>query len=354
MKVEWREFLSNNGAEFDDCDRVKTFGNPEREVRAALSGNVFADLSHLGMIEVHGKDAESFLQGQFSNDVRQLSNACSQLNGYCNPKGRLIASFRMFRRGDAYYLCLPMEMIEPLLKRLRMFILRADVTLEDISEAWMRVGLAGPDAVAELESAIGEAVPQAVDSVLEREAFSIIRVPGTRPRFEIFATLEAAAKIWNALNVRGAPVGAPVWELLDILAGVPTIELKTSELFVPQMVNMQLLGGVSFKKGCYPGQEVVARMQYLGKLKRRMYLVQIHSNSRPEPGEEIFSSADPEQSAGRIVSAQAHPDGGYRALAVIQIGAAADELFLGRSADARIDLLELPYAFEHGEETGER
>lgn len=352
MKVEWREFLSNNGAEFDDCDRVNSFGNPEREVRAALSGNVFADLSHLGMLEVHGKDAESFLQGQFSNDVRQLSNETSQLNAYCNPKGRMIASFRMFRRGDTYYLCLPAAMIEPLLKRLRMFVLRADVTLEDTSEAWMRVGLSGPDAVAELESAIGEAVPQAVNGVLEREAFSIIRVPGAQPRFEIYAALDAARKIWDALNVRGAPVGASVWELLDILAGVPTLHPKTCDLFVPQMVNMQLLGGVSFKKGCYPGQEVVARMQYLGKLKRRMYLVKIDGDGAPEPGEEIFSPADPEQSAGRIVTAQAHPDGGYRALAVIQISAAADELFLGRSRDARIELLDLPYAFQSEEEKG--
>jgi folate-binding protein YgfZ len=244
-------------------------------------------------------------------------------------------------------------MVEPLLNRLRTFVLRADVTLEDTSEAWIRVGLSGPDALTELESAIGEAVPQAVNGVLEHESFSIIRVPGTRPRFEIYATLDAARKIWDALNVRGAPVGASVWELLDILAGVPTIYPQTSELFIPQMANMQLLGGVSFKKGCYPGQEVVARMQYLGTLKRRMYLVQIDTDTAPEPGDEIFSPADAEQNAGRIVNAQAHPDGGYRALAVIQISSAStDELFLGHSRDARIELLELPYAFENAEETG--
>lgn len=353
MKTDWREFLSNNGAEFDDCGKVISFGNPAREVRAALNGNVFADLSHSGMIAVHGKDAETFLQGQFSNDVSQLDEHTGQLGSYCNPKGRMIANFRMHRRGDTWYLRLPAELVETLLARLRTFVMRSDVTLEDAGDAWVRMGFTGPDAATEVETAIGKPVPQAIDGALEGDTWTVVRLPGIHPRFDIYATLEAARKIWDTLNVRSAPVGAPAWDLLGILAGVPTITLATSEMFVPQMANMHILGGVNFKKGCYPGQEVVARMQYLGKLKRRMYLIHINTNSAPAPGDEIFCANDKEQSAGRIVNAEAHPDGGYTALAVIRIASAESGLvFPDGSGETPVELLQLPYPFAP-EDTGE-
>lgn len=354
MKTEWREFLSGNGAEFDDCDKVISFGNPSREVRAALNGNVFADLSHSGMIAVHGKDAEAFLQGQFSNDVKQLDSHTGQLGSYCNAKGRMIANFRMHQRGDTWYLRLPAELVETLLNKLRMFVLRSDVTLEDAGEAWIRMGSSGPEAAAEVETAIGRPAPRNIDEALEGDAWTVIRLPGIHPRFDIYATLDAARKIWDALNVRSAPVGAPAWDLLSIMAGVPTIMLATSELFVPQMANMQILGGVSFKKGCYPGQEVVARMQYLGKLKRRMYLIHMNTDSAPAPGDEIFTADNKEQSAGRIVNAAAHPDGGYTALGVIQIASAeSGSLFLGPTEEIPVEMLELPYAFPAEEEMAE-
>lgn len=351
MKTEWREFLASNGAEFDERDKVTSFGNPTREVRAALNGNVFADLSHSGMIEVHGKDAEAFLQGQFSNDVKQLDTRTGQLGAYCNAKGRMIANFRMHRRGDNWYMRLPGELVEPVLDRLRKFVLRADVTLEDAGDSWIRMGFSGPEAAAEVEAATGTAAPQRIDEAVESDEWTVIRLPGIHPRYDIYATMAAARKIWDALNVRSAPVGAPAWDLLSIMAGVPTIMLATSEMFVPQMANMQILGGVNFRKGCYPGQEIVARMQYLGKLKRRMYLVHINSDIPPAPGDELFSAGDKEQSVGRIVNAAAHPDGGYTALAVIQIPAAeSGDLFPGTGEELPLQMLELPYSFPAEEE----
>ncbi len=334
MKPEWKEFLAAAGAEFDDCNVVRSFGNAERERRMALSGTVFADLSHEGLVAVRGTDAPVFLQSQFANDIRQVSETRSQLSAYCDAKGRMLADFRIIQRGDTYYLKLPLEMVEPLLQRLQLFVLRSDVSLEDASEAFVRIGVSGAEAAEELTSALGS-VPEAIDDLVVRDSHSIVRVPGVQPRFEVFATLEAARELWDALNVRAAPVGAPAWQLLDILAGIPVILPATMGLFVPQMANMERLGAISFHKGCYPGQEIVARTQYLGKLKRRMYLarVRVDGEEPPHPGDALYFGQDPEQSAGRVVNAQPHPDGGHALLAVIQTAGLEQDSVHLRSAD---------------------
>jgi len=342
MKAEWRTFLQENGAEFDG-DRVVSYGSPRRELSMALTGNVFADLSHRALVAVHGKDAAEFLQNQLSNDVREVSESRSQLTSYCSPKGRMLAIFRLFRRGDEFYLSLPEELVEAVVQRLRMFVLRSDVTLEIVTDTFVHLGVSGPDAEDELDSLLGE-VPKSVDDVLRSDDCTVIRVAGIHPRFEIYGPLDCAKRLWQGLNVRCAPVGEPAWGLLEVMAGIPVVHAETVEAFVPQMANLQLVGGVSFKKGCYPGQEVVARMQYLGKLKRRMYLVRIADEPPAAPGTDIFSAADPEQSAGQIVEARPHPDGGQVALAVIRIAAAdKGDLHLGLADGPLLEFLDLPY-----------
>lgn len=346
MKADWRTFLVESGAELD-CNLVMHYGNPGQELSVALTGNVFADLSHYGLLSAHGDDALNFLQSQFSNDLRLVDDNTSQLSAYCSPKGRMLASFRVFRRGDTYYCRIPAELLEPVLERLHIYVMQASVTLEDASEALIRMGVSGPDVVEELGAVVG-ALPEQNNSAIHSDDMTVIRVPGEHPRFELYlATLEMAKKVWDTLNVRCAPVGINAWKLLEIEAGLPTIYPQTVDLFVPQMANMQLVEGVSFKKGCYPGQEIVARMQYLGKLKRRMYLVRIETDAALKPGDELFECADAEQSVGRIADAQLHPDGGYAALAVIQISSAAggDICLQGRDgANVRFD--SLPYSFE--------
>jgi hypothetical protein len=346
MKTDWKTFLTDAGAEFED-DIVVHYGNPVREQEVAISGPVFSDLSHLGVIAAHGADAESFLQAQFSNDVSRVDVHNSQLNAYCTPKGRTLGLFRLFRIGDTFYLRLPADTLEAVLQRLRMYVLRADVTLEDVSENFFRIGVAGEDATRELAAAVGK-VPEQENQVLHTSDYTVLRVPGTHSRFEVYATsLEAATRLWESLNVRGAPVGQSAWRLLEIQAGLPNIFEPTVELFVPQMLNLQLIDGLDFKKGCYPGQEIVARMQYLGTLKRRMYLGQIEVDGQPLPGAALYSGSDSEQATGRIVDAQPHPDGGCAALAVIQISAAdAGGLHLGSSDGPEFVIEPLPYAFE--------
>ena len=345
MKTDWKAFLDDAGAEFE-ADRVIHFGNPRREQEVALSGLVFCDLSHLSVIAVHGADAESFLQSQFSNDISQVTDTSTLLNAYCTPKGRMLGLMRVFRQGVTWYLRLPEDTAEAVMQRLRMYVMRADVTIEDVSDNFLRIGISGEHAAEELGTTLN-AVPAEADQVTHTAYITLLHVAGVQPRFEAFISAhEAARKLWDTLNVRGAPVGESAWRLLEILAGLPTVFAATSELFVPQMANLQLVNGVSFKKGCYPGQEIVARMQYLGTLKRRMYLGRIATDEPAFPGGELFTEADSEQVVGRLVDAQPHPDGGQAALAVIQITAAeASDLHLGSSEGAAFTLGTLPYSF---------
>jgi len=346
MKTAWKTFLTDSGAEFQDGNLVH-FGNPLREQEITLSGLVFADLDYLGVIAVHGSDAGAFLQAQLSNDIKPCEADSSQLSAYCTPKGRILGLVRIFRQGDTFYLRLPADCLEAMLQRLRMFVLRADVTLEDVSENFCCIGVSGADAEEEICNAAGQA-PTGENQVLHLEKLSIIRVPGIQPRFEVYASsLEAAQAFWDTLNVNGAPVGSPAWRLLEIQSGIPNIFAATSELFVPQMVNLQLVDGVSFKKGCYPGQEIVARMQYLGTLKRRMYLGLIDQDEAIAPGDELYQASGDEQVIGRIVDAQPHPDGGFLALAALQIKSAdTADVHLGSPNGPSFKQQELPYPFE--------
>jgi folate-binding protein YgfZ len=228
-----------------------------------------------------------------------------------------------------------------------MFILRADVTLEDAGNQLIAIGLVGPHTADLLQKTLGT-VPAQLGEVSHAEDISIIRLPGIWPRFEIYGELEKLKIFWTTLASETALTGTESWRLLDILAGIPTIYPETSEAFVPQMTNLQLLGGVSFRKGCYPGQEVVARTQHLGKLKRRMYRARVACDTPPKPGYGLFSARlGPEQNTGMIVDACLHPEGGYAVLAVVLIDCVEQGPVLLGSADGAPLVFEpLPYPFD--------
>ncbi|MEO5573231.1 MAG: folate-binding protein YgfZ [Gammaproteobacteria bacterium] len=325
MSPEWKIFLENAGALIEHGSAVH-FGKATDELHAIAARTLVCDLSYRGIISATGADAQSFLQGQFTNDVRAADERHSQLNAYCSPKGRALAVFRLWQRADTYYLSLPKEILEATLKRLRMFVLRAQVVLADASDHLIAIGLAGPDAELILSKLAGE-LPQAVDACVQINFagadISIVRVPGAQARFEIYGEVDAMKTLWNELADDVTPVGAGVWKLLDIRNGIPTIYSATVDAFVPQMINLHEINGVSFKKGCYPGQEIVARMQYLGTLKRRMYKAHVHSETMPLPGGELYT-ADHDQSVGQIVDAQPAPQGGIELLAVLQIASAEE------------------------------
>ncbi len=341
MKPEWRAFLTDAGAEFVD-ERVQSFGNPNRERQISTTGTVICDLSHTGLISAYGNDTRDFLHNQLTSDVNAVGPDLSQLSAYCSPKGRMIAFMRLFMRQEAFYLRLPREILESTLKRLRMFVLRSQVTLEDADDSLVRFGLAGPDAEAELEAALGR-MPGDVDEAVELADVSAVRVPGApHPRFELYGELETMQQLWERFNVRGAPVGADNWRLLDILAGLPNVFAATQEAFVPQMANLDLINAVSFKKGCYPGQEVIARMHYLGKPNRRMFLAVADTEETPAPDTAVVGEDG--KPAGEVVSAAPHPDSGQAVLAVMKLKPfdAGGPFHLGEDGPA-LEFRELPY-----------
>lgn len=342
MKDKWKEYLERDaGAIFDEI-AVAHFGNPERESRVSNVGNTLMDVSQFGLIAIHGDDAVNFMQNLFCNDVRNISLEKSQLSAMCSAKGRVIANFRLFMKGDSYYLQLPVEQIEIIIKKLQMYRMISKVDIVDASNSFVRISCSGPTIEQEL-SGITEKLPKNIDDVVQHGKLTIIRLAGQHPRFELIGEFEVIKSAWQRLSVQAAPVGSYQWQLHDILNGLANIYLATSEQFVPQTANMDKTNALSFTKGCYPGQEVVARSQYLGKLKRSMFLAHIDSELPAQPGDEVFN-VESGNTAGKVVDCQLSADQGYELLAVLRIAdSESATLAIGSVDGTKLEISKLTY-----------
>jgi folate-binding protein YgfZ len=291
-----------------------------------------ARLSDWGVIRARGADATHFLQGQLTQDIATLEVGQARLAGYCSAKGRLLATFVAWREGpEDILLACSADLLGATLKRLSMFVLRARCKLSDASAGFELIGLAGASAQAWL----GAALPDAAWQCKTLHAGQVIRLPDALgvPRLVLAATAGSPAPALPSLD------GA-AWLWLEVRSGVARVTAATAEQFVPQMLNLELLGGVNFQKGCYPGQEVVARSQYRGTLKRRTFLVD--SSAALAPGQEVFHSADPAQPAGMVVLAASLSPLRHCALVELKI-ASLDEGGL-RVGDALLTPADLPYS----------
>ena len=343
VSESWNTFLRTQGAVHNDDASVRDFGDAAAERRAARDADVLVDLSPLSLIRVSGADAKTFLNTQLTNDVTALAVDQTQLAAWCSPKGRMLAIFRVIRRADDYLLQLPAPLRDDIIKRLRVYVLRSKVTLESIDDRVIRIGVAGPQAAASIQRIAG-GVPD-VDNSVTTPALTASRVPGLHPRFEILASLAEAPAIWKTLRQNATPAGWGAWVWHDIMAGIPVVWPETHEAFVPQMANLDAIGGVNFKKGCYPGQEIVARVHYRGRIKERMFRAHIEPNEIPKAGESVYAPDLPGQSAGTVVSAQPSPNGGGDLLAVIHLSSAqTGELRVARPDGPRLTLEPLPYS----------
>lgn len=281
------------------------FGNPAAESARALTGTAAMPLAHLGWLRATGPDAESFLQGQLSNDVRLLSPGRAQLSSYNSPKGRMLAVLHLLRDADSVDVELHRSVLDSVCKRLRMYVLRSKVQLVEAGR--LGIGLAGAEAPA-LLAQLGLPAPTAALECAWLEDLCITRRRGDIPRYSLLAPEARTAELWKRLMQQVPPAGTQAWKLLDILAGLPTVYPATQDRFVPQMCNLDALGGISFDKGCYTGQEIVARVHYRGAVKRRMSLVRLPQDDPPTPGSKI--------EGGEVVDAAPHPEGGSAALVV--------------------------------------
>lgn len=345
MNNEWKNFLLSINANIEN-NTVKDFGISIDEEQSAYSNLIVADLSHYALIEASGDDVVEFLQGQLTNDIKLATEQMSQLSAYCNPKGRILASFRIFKRHSNYCLQLPSDILDATIKRLRMFVMRSKVELVDKSEELVRIGVAGNNATKALSKLIAN-LPQKTDESCSENDLTVINLPGILPRYEVHGTVEKIKELWESLAKEAVSIGENSWNLLTIRAGIPEIVSETVEAFVPQMVNLQAINSLSFTKGCYPGQEVVARMHYLGKLKRRLFIASANTDTLPSPGESIMSSDEGEQKVGQIVTASWSNNNQIELLAVLQIEKAAkNNLHIQSSTGAAIQLIDLPYELE--------
>jgi len=310
------------------------FGPVQDEAAAAVSGTVIAPLAHLGAIRASGAEAESFLQNQLSNDARLLGTSQAQLASYNSAKGRVLDLFVLRREADTILLETRRDTLPATLKRLRMFVLRSKVVLEDCGNDYAAFGLAGAQAADYLLQA-GLPVPAQDWGWLLTDGVTVLRRPGVTARYSVHAPAEVLGPLWQQLTQQARPVGSSAWRLLDILAGLPSIRPETADHFVAQMLNLDRLGAISFSKGCYPGQEIVARMHYLGNLKRRMFLCRVDS-AEAAPGTAIHAADGEAQAIGEVVDTAPHPPAGSALLAVLQLSHATDtQLRLG-AADGRI------------------
>ena len=346
----WTDTLSSLGARFhiDEASQVEDFGRPL--AAGELADGFVAAVTDLGIIAVEGSDAASFLHNQLTNDVEHLGRSEARLAGYCTPKGRLQATFLYWRSStaepDTVYLQLPRAIQPPLQKRLTMFVLRAKAKLRDATgEAPFAavLGLGGAKAETALRRHVAE-LPGAPYGKVDGAFGTVIRLADAfgAPRYLWLTTAESASSALPGLAGELALGGNQAWQLAAIHAGVPQVTAATQEQFVPQMVNLELLGGVNFKKGCYPGQEIVARSQYLGKLKRRTALATV-ANPAARAGDEVFSMADPGQPCGMVVNAAANGLGGADLLVEMKLDALGEDVRHGAAGGPALAFQHMPY-----------
>jgi hypothetical protein len=265
-----------------------------------------APLAHLGVIAVEGDDATSFLQGQLTQDFALLGPDEARLAAYCTAKGRMLASFVGFKPAPTKVLLIvSRDILAPTLKRLSMYVLRAKAKLRDASSEFDLWGLAG-------ESARDAKQPWQLTQQGDATMIALYPADG-QPRALCIAPA-------GAPKPEGAVLDAALWQWSEVRSGVATITQPIVEAFVPQMLNYESVGGVNFKKGCYPGQEVVARSQFRGTLKRRAYLA--HSREALAAGQELFNESDTEQPCGIVAQVAAAPDGGWDAIVSLQVASA--------------------------------
>ncbi|MBC7502202.1 MAG: folate-binding protein YgfZ [Herminiimonas sp.] len=306
--------------------------------------NFVTPLADLGLIAATGDDAATFLHNQLTNDVEHLGLAEARLAGYCSPKGRLLATMMMWKTPDAIMLQLSGDIQQGVQKRLQMFVLRAKAKLADVSDQHAVLGLAGP-AAAILLSKWFPSMPATPYAVTESPAGTLIRCvdSASGPRYQWITSHAMAAEAWDELAGVLTVSSARAWRVAEISAGLPQVAQSTQDQFVPQMINFEVIGGVNFKKGCYPGQEIVARSQYLGKLKRRMYIATVDSIDA-RPGMDVFASGDPQQPCGMLVNAEVVSPN--QALCLVEVKSAALEggtIHLGSASGPALRFTPLPY-----------
>lgn len=308
----------------------------------------FTPLSHEGILAVRGSDASKFLQGQLTCNLNYLTDDQASLGARCTQKGRMQSSFRIAQQGDGYLLAMASELLEAQLVDLRKYAVFSKSKLTDESAGWVRFGLQDGNAALQ---ALGLELPESAANTYTQPVArngDMLTIRVSPFRAEVWVPADQAGTIEAQLLAQLPKGSLNDWLLGQIRSGVGQVFGATRELLIPQMINLQAVGGVSFKKGCYTGQEIVARMQYLGKLKRRLYRLSL-DGELPAPGAELFSPVHG-SSIGEVVLA-AEAQGHIELLAVLQDNAVEDgRIYLASLEGQALNLLDIPYVLDTNSE----
>ncbi len=323
--IDWNNIVSLGAATIPD------FGDPKREFDAARAGATVTPVTDFELLRFHGSDAGTFLQGQLTCDLDQVASDQAQFGGYCTPKGRVLANFTLLSTSQGYLMHLPADVAASVADRLRKFVLRSDVKIE--RESGLHVlGLAGPEVPALLKRDLGTP-PQRRLAVAPHARASILRLPGGS--FLVLAASAEMPALWQALATRAVPAGAQCWNWVQIQAGMPWITTATQDQFLPQMIGLDTIGGVSFDKGCYTGQEIVARTHYLGEVRRKLHLGRTRGSARA--GDALLSG---DEQCGTVLNVATVP--GDESVLLAVVSAHADDRSMVRIASGEAVVLSEP------------
>lgn len=334
---QWQDFLSSEGAIWEGGRAhfpLTSTDDPQ--------GLHLIDLGPLGAVSIAGPDSQKFLQGQLTCDLVNLPDGHSTLGSHCNPKGRMISTFSALKLSQGEFIFrLPRDLAPIAQQALAKYAVFFKAELTDISDEHHWLGLQGPEVAQKAAQLLGFKAPSPGEVITfdvdgERCTAQVVN----ESQLALLIPISKTRQLWQKLSTECEATGYDLWQRKQIEAGIPQVDAATSEIFIPQMTNLHLLGGVSFKKGCYTGQEVVARMQFRGAAKRRLYRANCEGGELPPSGVEIFG--DGKQSIGNLVEA-CHSKDGIELLAVLTIAkvAAGEQLHLkdGRT----LEIQELPY-----------
>jgi folate-binding protein YgfZ len=346
---KWEQFLSSQGAQRNELDLITTFGQPELERYLIKNGPVVTDLSHMALIKVSGADAKEFLQGQLSSDINEVTENKAQMSAYCDPQGNALAIFNVFKYIDNYYLAFENTLLEVVTKRLNMFILRSDVTLTIMNQDLVQIGFAGEFGDLDIQRRLNTKVKEIWETGnVQQESLEdvlVIKVPGPYHKYYIVGPCDQMIEVWKQIRINSDVTNYYDWQLLDIAAGVPSLNQYSSGQYTAQFLNLDKFNAINFKKGCFPGQEIIARLHYRGKVAKRMVRLRLESEKLLEIATSFYATDE----AGTkikfdMIAQQADIFGGSLALAITTLKPL--EKLMGELSDEsgqKITIEPLPY-----------
>lgn len=338
MNDSWYSFLRRQGAVFEGRS-IRGFGDG-KSTYLDPKGTVFSPVDWMAIARISGPDAENFLQAQLTADVRNIGLETCCISGLCNPKGRLLAIFRVLRDGDDFLLLSDSGILPSVLKRLQIYVLRMKVSLA-IEPTRVAIGLVGPSANHTLRALTGVSAETTSVVTRNREMCAISLGAGEKG-YLVISPPNQLIESWAMIQKTAQLAGSDQWALFEMRSGVARITTTTQESFIPQSVNLDLVGGVSFSKGCYPGQEIIARVRYRGRLKHRLARARITNGSLPTPGDPIFLDTKATQRAGTIINSVGLSNGVGELLVTVPLTTSIGAEYVLDPTGRSIQLVELP------------